>query len=96
MRVFARSPVSVSVSWDSPAAVGSDVLGYRVYYYDIGSADPQEAELNVTDNTCALGSLRKFGEYSVRVVAYSAIGAGTSTQELYFRTLSDSRYHSSL
>jgi len=91
LRVFARSPVSIFVSWDSPSSSGAAMLGYSVFYYDIGSVETVETQLNVTSNMCTLVDLRKFHRYSVRVVAFNANGLGTSTQELYCRTVSDSQ-----
>ena len=90
----ARSPVSIFVSWDSPtttdaAVLGYSVLGYSVYYYDVSSSETQEVELNVTNTRCTLVDLRKYHQYSVRVVALSANGFGASTREVYCRTLSD-------
>ena len=89
LRAIARSPTSILVSWDSPSVSDTAVLGYAVYYYDVGSSETQEAELNVTSNTCTLVDLRKYHQYSVRVVAYGANGRGASTPEVYCRTLSD-------
>jgi len=89
LRAFARTPVSISVSWDSPTAASTAVLGYMVYYYDVSSSETREQELNVTSNACTLADLRKYHQYSVRVVAFSAVGLGASTQEVYCRTLSD-------
>jgi len=95
LRVFARSPVSVSVSWDSPANSDAVVLGYSVYYYDVSSSETVEAVQNVTSNTCTLVALRKFHQYSVRVVAFGANGLGASAPEVFCRTLSDGWYLSS-
>jgi len=92
LQVFARSPVSIFVSWNSPASASAVVLGYSVYYYDIGSAETMEAELNVTTKTCTLVGLRKFHQYSIRVAAFNVNGIGASTQEAYCRTLSDGQY----
>jgi neogenin len=60
-----------------------------VCYYDVGSAATIETELNVTATMCTLSDLRKFHQYSVRVVAFNANGMGTSTQEVNCRTHSD-------
>ena len=92
LRVFARTPVSIFVSWDSPAAAGAAVLGYCVCYYDVSSSETLETQLNVTSNRCTLVELQKYHQYSVRVVAFSASGLGASTQEVYCRTLSDGLY----
>ena len=89
LRATARSPTSILVSWDSPSVSDTAVLGYAVYYYDVGSSETTEAELNVTGSTCTLVDLRKYHQYSVRVVAYGANGRGASTPEVYCRTLSD-------
>jgi len=87
--VFARSPVSIVVSWDSPATTDAAVLGYSVFYYDVSLSETLEAELNVTNTRCTLVDLRKYHQYSVRVVAFSDSGLGASTREVYCRTLSD-------
>ena len=86
---IATSPTTIQVTWDPPqrgAAAGT----YRVYYYDIGAASPTESELNVTQGTvCQLINLKKFHQYSIRVVGISVNGMGTSTLEVSCRTYSD-------
>jgi len=89
LQVLAHSPTSIFITWDSPATADVAVLGYTVYYYDVSSSEAAEAELNVTSTSCTLDDLRKYHQYSVRVVAFSAAGLGASTPEVYCRTLSD-------
>jgi len=91
LQVFARSPVSIFVSWDSPASPGADILGYLVYYYEINSVETVDAQQNVTSNTCTLVALRKFHQYGIRVASFNVNGVGASTTEVYCHTLSDGR-----
>jgi predicted phage tail protein len=89
LQVVAQSPTSILVTWNPPLNSAADILGYSVCYYDVGSAATIETELNVTATMCTLSDLRKFHQYSVRVVAFNANGMGTSTQEVNCRTHSD-------
>jgi len=70
-------------------ATDAAVLGYSVYYHGVSSSETLEVELNTTSNGCTLDGLRKYHQYSIRVVAFSTIGLGASTQQVYCQTLSD-------
>lgn len=89
LQAVAVSPTSIQVTWDS-ALRGATAAIYSVYYYDLGMVSPTESEVNVTEGTsCQLTGLKKFHQYSIRVVGVNANGAGTSTLETVCWTYSD-------
>jgi Fibronectin type III domain len=91
LQALATSPTSILVTWEAPSR-GATVISYSVYYYDIGTAAPTEVEVNVTDGmSCLLTSLKKFHQYSVRVVGVNTNGVGVSTSEVLCRTHSDGK-----
>ncbi len=49
----------------------------------------EEKDVDENGHEHVLTNLRKFAEYSVRVVAYNSNGPGLSTAEVVQRTLSD-------
>ena len=81
------SSTSIKVSWDPPQDEGQTVSKYQLHYYKVG--DSKEQELELTETQHKLTDLKKFAEYSFRVVAYNSIGAGVSTDEVVARTYSD-------
>lgn len=65
-------------------------LYYRLYYYDMHDATASgENDVTVTEREVELRDLCKFCEYSLRVVAYSAIGSSAGSEEVTCRTMSD-------
>ena len=86
------SPTTVQLTWDGPKVNSSTspVTGYKLFFYDTGDASGiAETEATVATTTYTLNNLKKFHQYSFRVVAYNSNGQGTSTDEVICRTFSD-------
>jgi hypothetical protein len=68
-------------------------LYYRLYYYDMHDTTASgENDVTVTEREVELRDLCKFCEYSLRVVAYSAVGSSAGSEEVTCRTLSDGEW----
>ncbi|KAJ8417946.1 hypothetical protein AAFF_G00227890 [Aldrovandia affinis] len=87
LQAGATSPTSISLSWDMPLSGNGETLTYRVYYMEKGLE--HEQDLGVSGLSYTLTSLKKFTDYSLRVVAYNKNGPGVSTEGVSVRTLSD-------
>ncbi|XP_072321911.1 neogenin 1a isoform X3 [Eucyclogobius newberryi] len=88
LQAASSSPTSVTLSWDKPLTGNGDILNYRLYYSD-GGGGGTEQDVDVDGPSYTLSGLKKFTEYSFRVVANNKHGSGVSTEDVTVRTLSD-------
>ena len=82
------SSTEMKVLWDGPATTTEPITHYTLYYYDTRD-DGDEEEIRVVETDYTITELRKFNEYSFRVVANNKNGPGTSSDEVTARTHSD-------
>ncbi|KAG9488366.1 hypothetical protein GDO78_007922 [Eleutherodactylus coqui] len=87
LQVISTSPTSILISWEPPAYANGPVQGYRVLCTETISG--REQNIEVDGLLYRLEGLRKFTEYSIRVLAYNRFGPGVSTEEHTVMTLSD-------
>ena len=87
LRAMALSPTSVKVEWDPPAQPNGVITNYKLYSYEVGAN--KENQVDVSGTVHQLTDLKTHAEYSFRVVAFNANGAGMSTEESVARTFSD-------
>ncbi|KAG7477137.1 hypothetical protein MATL_G00090940 [Megalops atlanticus] len=87
LQALATSPTTIQVSWDPPAYVSSPIQGYRLHWTE--TATEREQIMEVNGQSYKLEGLKKFTEYSIRVLAYNRYGPGVSPENLLVTTLSD-------
>ncbi|XP_064524628.1 neogenin isoform X4 [Pseudopipra pipra] len=87
IRAYSSSPTSVTVSWETPLSGNGDIQNYKLYYMEKGQDTEQDVDVAGLSHTVT--GLKKFTEYSFRVVAYNKHGPGVSTHDVVVRTLSD-------
>ncbi|XP_032606238.3 neogenin isoform X7 [Taeniopygia guttata] len=87
IRAFSSSPTTVTVTWETPLSGNGDIQNYKLYYMEKGQHTEQDVEVAGLAHTVT--GLKKFTEYSFRVVAYNKHGPGVSTHDVVVRTLSD-------
>ncbi|NXE39264.1 NEO1 protein, partial [Ptilorrhoa leucosticta] len=87
IRAFSGSPTSVTVTWETPLSGNGDIQNYKLYYMEKGQDTEQDVDVGGLAHTVT--GLKKFTEYSFRVVAYNKHGPGVSTHDVVVRTLSD-------
>nr|XP_008119221.1 PREDICTED: neogenin isoform X9 [Anolis carolinensis] len=87
IRAYANSPTSVTVSWETPLSGNGEIQNYKLYYMEKGTDSEQDIDIGGLSYT--ITGLKKYTEYSFRVVAYNKHGPGVSTQDVVIRTLSD-------
>uniref|UniRef100_A0A674HN53 Neogenin n=1 Tax=Taeniopygia guttata TaxID=59729 RepID=A0A674HN53_TAEGU len=87
IRAFSGSPTTVTVTWETPLSGNGDIQNYKLYYMEKGQHTEQDVEVAGLAHTVT--GLKKFTEYSFRVVAYNKHGPGVSTHDVVVRTLSD-------
>ncbi|XP_051652329.1 neogenin isoform X2 [Manacus candei] len=87
IRAYSGSPTSVTVTWETPLSGNGDIQNYKLYYMEKGQDTEQDVDVAGLSHTVT--GLKKFTEYSFRVVAYNKHGPGVSTHDVVVRTLSD-------
>uniref|UniRef100_A0A803V6L6 Neogenin 1 n=1 Tax=Ficedula albicollis TaxID=59894 RepID=A0A803V6L6_FICAL len=89
IRAFSSSPTSITVTWETPLSGNGDIQNYKLYYVEKGQHTEQDVDVGGLSHTVT--GLKKFTEYSFRVVAYNKHGPGVSTHDVAARTLSDGK-----
>ncbi|NXL98760.1 NEO1 protein, partial [Tyrannus savana] len=87
IRAYSSSPTSVTVTWETPLSGNGDIQNYKLYYMEKGQDTEQDVDVAGLSHTVT--GLKKFTEYTFRVVAYNKHGPGVSTHDVVVRTLSD-------
>ncbi|XP_050396200.1 neogenin isoform X2 [Patella vulgata] len=82
------SPTAIHVRWDAPVDSKGKITKYVLIYYEVGSSGGEEEE-NIQGTGFELRNLKKYTEYSFRVVTHNENGPGASTIEIVARTFSD-------
>ncbi|XP_008573392.1 PREDICTED: neogenin [Galeopterus variegatus] len=87
IRAYATSPTSITVTWETPLSGNGEIQNYKLYYMEKGT--DKEQDVDVSSHSYTINGLKKYTDYSFRVVAYNKHGPGVSTQDVAVRTLSD-------
>uniref|UniRef100_A0A0A9YF81 Fibronectin type-III domain-containing protein n=1 Tax=Lygus hesperus TaxID=30085 RepID=A0A0A9YF81_LYGHE len=77
----------IIVSWSPPAVTNGKIQQYKLYYYEYEVSEEHHIETETTSYT--LTGLKGYTEYIIWVIAYNHNGAGSNSEEITVRTLSD-------
>ncbi|MFT7796934.1 netrin receptor DCC-like [Arapaima gigas] len=86
-RAEALTPTSIQASWDAPSNPDNSILGYRLFWTETATGKEQTVEVSGLSHR--LEGLKKFTQYTIRILAYNQYGLGESTGDLVLNTLSD-------
>lgn len=88
------SSTSIYITWSPPPVDSQNgkVRGYKVFY--IATDDMYEKEMHVVKSNnqyLTVENLKKFTNYSVWALAYTKVGDGVKTKQLFCRTYEDGK-----
>ncbi|KAK1787269.1 hypothetical protein P4O66_002779 [Electrophorus voltai] len=89
LQAEATSPTSIQASWEPPAYANGPIQGYRLLWTETSTGKEQSVE--VLGQSYRMEGLKKFTQYSLRVLALNRHGPGIATEDLLTTTLSDGR-----
>ncbi|XP_064421842.1 neogenin 1a isoform X3 [Latimeria chalumnae] len=87
LQAYATSPTSITATWETPLSGNGEIQNYKLYYMEQGTGIEQDVD--VTGLYYTINGLKKYTEYSFRVVALNKHGPGVSTQDVTAQTFSD-------
>uniref|UniRef100_A0A8C1RA19 DCC netrin 1 receptor n=1 Tax=Cyprinus carpio TaxID=7962 RepID=A0A8C1RA19_CYPCA len=87
LRAEAASASSIQASWDPPSHTSGPVQSYRLLWTETSTGKEQNVE--VVGQSYRMEGLKKFTEYSLRVLAVNRHGPGLSDKDMLITTLSD-------
>ncbi|KAG7473320.1 hypothetical protein MATL_G00094480 [Megalops atlanticus] len=87
LQAVAASPTAITISWEVPLTGNGEIQTYKLYYMEKGM--DSEQDIDVSGLSYTMTGLKKYAEYSFRVVAYNKHGPGVSTEDVVVHTLSD-------
>ncbi|BES95191.1 Neogenin C-terminus [Nesidiocoris tenuis] len=77
----------IIVSWSPPLVTNGKIQLYKLYYYEYEVSEEHHIETEATSYT--LIGLKSYTEYFIWVTAYNHNGAGSNSEQITVRTLSD-------
>lgn len=88
------SSTSIYITWSPPPADSQNgkVRGYKVFYVATDDMYEKNTEMHVVKSNnqyLTVENLKKYTNYSVWVLAYTKVGDGVKTKQLYCRTYED-------
>ncbi|XP_035684441.1 tenascin-X-like [Branchiostoma floridae] len=83
-----QAPDTIQVTWQPPTQTNGDLLGYYIYYQEVGSTETSRAEAGPIETTYSISGLRPATEYIITVTAYTEGGESERSGEVLVSTLS--------
>ncbi|XP_078687345.1 usherin-like isoform X3 [Branchiostoma floridae x Branchiostoma belcheri] len=83
-----EGPNTIIVAWQTPAETNGELLGYYIYYQEVGSTETSRAEAGPNDATYIISGLRPATEYTITLTAYTEGGESERSGEALVSTLS--------
>ncbi|KAK1801788.1 hypothetical protein P4O66_022431 [Electrophorus voltai] len=96
MHQVSRTVDSVTLSWSQPDQPNGVILDYELQYYEKNMAELNASVLRSQTNTVVVRSLKPGAIYVFQVRARTVAGFGRFSGKMYFQTMTEEEYNSSL
>ncbi|KAA8591287.1 hypothetical protein FQN60_002230 [Etheostoma spectabile] len=91
-----RSPNSITLSWSQPDQPNGLILDYELQYYEKNQADWNSSLTRSQTNTAVIRGLKPGTIYVFQVRARTVAGFGRFSGKMYFQTMTEEEYNSSI
>ncbi|KAL2104178.1 hypothetical protein ACEWY4_001046 [Coilia grayii] len=91
-----RTVDSITLSWSQPDQPNGVILDYELQYYEKSLAESNSSTTRSQTNTAVIRGLRPGAIYVFQVRARTVAGFGRFSGKMYFQTMTEAEYNSSL
>ncbi|XP_076848073.1 ephrin type-B receptor 2 [Brachyhypopomus gauderio] len=96
MHQVSRTVDSITLSWSQPDQPNGVILDYELQYYEKNMAELNASVLRSQTNTAVVRALKPGAIYVFQVRARTVAGFGRFSGKMYFQTMTEEEYNSSL
>ncbi|XP_051895605.1 ephrin type-B receptor 2 [Pristis pectinata] len=96
MHQVSRTVDSVTLSWAQPDQPNGVILDYELQYYEKDQTEYNSSTVKSQTNTITIGNLRAGTIYVFQVRARTVAGFGQFSGKMYFQTMTEAEYQSSV
>ncbi|XP_068188976.1 ephrin type-B receptor 2-like isoform X2 [Antennarius striatus] len=91
-----RSPSSITLSWSQPDQPNGEILDYELQFYKKNQAESNSSVTRSQTNTAVIRGLKPGTIYVFQVRARTVAGFGRFSGKMYFQTMTEAEYKSSI
>nr|XP_046253246.1 ephrin type-B receptor 2-like isoform X3 [Scatophagus argus] len=91
-----RSPNSITLSWSQPDQPNGVILDYELQYYEKNQGEWNSSLTKSQINTAVIRGLKSGAIYVFQVRARTVAGFGRFSGKMYFQTMTEEEYNSSI
>ncbi|KAG5274562.1 hypothetical protein AALO_G00137670 [Alosa alosa] len=96
MHQVSRTVDSITLSWSQPDQPNGVILDYELQYYDKEQSEYNATVLRSQTNTAVIRGLKSGAIYVFQVRARTVAGFGRYSGKMYFQTMTEAEYNSSI
>nr|XP_055044081.1 ephrin type-B receptor 2 isoform X1 [Misgurnus anguillicaudatus] len=96
MHQVSRTVDGITLSWSQPDQPNGVILDYELQYYEKNTAESNSSLLRSQTNTADIRGLKQGTIYVFQVRARTVAGFGRFSGKMYFQTMTEEEYNSSL
>uniref|UniRef100_A0A3P9I658 receptor protein-tyrosine kinase n=1 Tax=Oryzias latipes TaxID=8090 RepID=A0A3P9I658_ORYLA len=91
-----RTPNTITLSWSQPDQPNGVILDYELQYYEKNQAEWNSSLIRSQTNTAVIQNLKPGSIYVFQVRARTVAGFGRFSGKMYFQTMTDEEYNSTI
>uniref|UniRef100_A0A1A8BZ21 receptor protein-tyrosine kinase n=1 Tax=Nothobranchius kadleci TaxID=1051664 RepID=A0A1A8BZ21_NOTKA len=96
MHQVSRTVDSITLSWSQPDQPNGVILDYELQYYEKDQTEYNSSTIRSQTNTAVVRGLKPGGIYVFQVRARTVAGFGRYSGKLYFQTMTEEEYNTSI
>ncbi|TRY60239.1 hypothetical protein DNTS_028214, partial [Danionella cerebrum] len=96
MHQVSRTIDSITISWSQPDQPNGVILDYELQYYEKDQTEHNSSMVKSQTNTAVIRGLKPGGIYVFQVRARTVAGFGRYSGKMYFQTMTEEEYNTSI